>query len=109
MRSYPSSSSLEVADNLDNIATVYSAQGQHEMALNKYMESLHKRKDYFGSNTKTIGIALSLHNIGYEYRHLKKNHEAGDFLQNALSVLKTLYPGGKVKKVGEFLGLWAKS
>ena len=59
------------------------------------MESLQKKKDYFGSNTKSIGIALSLHNIGYEYRHLKMNHEAGVFLQHALSVLKTLYPGGK--------------
>ena len=99
MRSYSSSSCLEVADNLDNIATVYSAQGKHDIALNKYMESLNKKKDYFGSNTKTIGIALSLHNIGYEYRHLNMYHEAGVFLQHALSVLKNLYPGGIIKKM----------
>ena len=62
------------------------------------MESLNKKKSYFGSNTKTIGIALSLHNIGYEYRHLNMYHEAGVFLQHALSVLKTLYPGGNIKQ-----------
>ena len=47
---------IDVASTLDNIANVYSAQGEHHMALKKHMESLELKKDCHGSVTDTIDI-----------------------------------------------------
>ena len=95
----------EIAYTHDSIANVYSAQGEHLMALNKHMESLELKKDYHRPVVNTFDIALSFHNIGCEFRHLKKHHEAGKFLREAVSIRKILFRGGIHPEVSRSLWL----
>ena len=64
-------SAEDLAMTLNNMGKVLSAQGRHEEALEKYKESLEKYREHSGQDANTVGIAMSLNNIGREYRLLK--------------------------------------
>ena len=88
-----SASTEDLAGTLNNIAVVLSAQGSHEEALKKYKESLEKEREHAGLDAKTVGIAMSLNNIGLEYRLLKNYPEAGKWLREALAMKKSVHRG----------------
>ena len=80
-----------LAMTLGNFGAVLSAQGKHEEALEKYKESLEKKRKHSGQDANTVGIAISLNNIGSQYRNLKNYPEAGKWLRDALSMKQTNY------------------
>jgi tetratricopeptide (TPR) repeat protein len=82
-----------LASTLNYIAGVLSAQGEHEEALEKYKESFEKKREHSGQDAKTLGIAITLSNIGLEYRHLKNYPEAGKWLRNALAMNQSVHCG----------------
>ena len=84
-------SAEDMAMTLGNIANVLSAQGKHQEALEKNNESLKKFREHYGQDAKTVGIAMSLNNIGREHFLLEKYSEAGKCFREALSIKQSNY------------------
>ncbi len=72
-----------IAVTLNNIAIVYSSQGDHQKSLELNMKNLKMRQAFYGP-AKNAHIASSQHNIGEEYRYLGQNDRALDHLEEAL-------------------------
>ena len=86
-------SAKDIAQILNNIANVFSIEGEHIETIEKYKESLENGREFFGQDAKTKDIAGYLHNIGKEYLFIKDYQEAGKWLREALSMKQSIYRG----------------
>ena len=77
---------LKVAENLNDVAGVYCAQGDYVEAEPLYQESLAIRKKLLGSEHPDVASALN--NIGEKCREIGEWERAEPFYQEALSIFE---------------------
>lgn len=80
---------LKVAENLNDIAGVYCAQGNYGEAEPLYQESLAIRKKLLGSDHPEVASALN--NIGEKCREIGEWERAVPFFREALTIFEKSY------------------
>jgi tetratricopeptide (TPR) repeat protein len=79
-----------IANNLNNIALVYSNLGNHKESLENYSKSLEIDRKLFGTD-ENISIAQTLNNIASVYSAMEKYEEALQNYTTSLEIKRNIF------------------